>query len=311
MDDEGHHRVVRTGEPPIARISAAEVLARSPAVAYVSRYGGAAIWVSPRCEEIFGVSAQEWIDDPEIWTEHLHPDDRERVLASTDEGAERGGRFCMEYRVVRPDGEVVWVLDLADFVPDPKGGSGFWHGVLFPIGDWKARETFLMEHNELLEAEVGMRLEQLRETNAFLEIEVAERRRATQDLEAREAIIHELIEPHLMVVYEYDVEAGLRIISSPRAHASWTRDLDSLAQAAGADWLRFVHPDDRARMEETVRESDRLGRGFEATYRWVSGDGTLLHVAVRARPIAWSADGTTRRVLGVLTDVTEGGPRPT
>ena len=31
------------------------------------------LYVSPQVEALFGYSTQEWLDQPDIWTELLHP----------------------------------------------------------------------------------------------------------------------------------------------------------------------------------------------------------------------------------------------
>ena len=42
------------------------------------------LFVSPHVEEILGYSRQEWLDQPDIWIELLHPEDRETELAALD-----------------------------------------------------------------------------------------------------------------------------------------------------------------------------------------------------------------------------------
>ena len=48
------------------------------------------LYVSPHVEEILGYSRQEWLDQPDIWTELLHEDDREIELAAHDQHTETG-----------------------------------------------------------------------------------------------------------------------------------------------------------------------------------------------------------------------------
>lgn len=308
MGDRDHD-----GDLRITRVSAAEVLGRSPVVAYVSRYGGAAIWVSPRCEEIFGVPAHEWIDDPEIWTEHLHPDDRERVLAATDDVAERGGRFRQEYRVVKPDGTVVWVLDIADHVADPQGGPGFWHGVLVPIGEWKDRESFLREHNQLLETEVRMRLDELGEVNELLQLEVEERRRMTDESARVAEHYRTIVEGLPVLAYVWDLTddgAHGGPYSNPVSVTHFTRDhwgfnpADTMRRGPG-HWIEWVHPDDRDRVWEAVRHATEAGEPYRSRHRWVTGDGRILSVLDRADVASTDAMGRPTRYVGAVIDLTE------
>ncbi len=70
-------------------------------------------------EAMFGYSPEELGDTAGWWEEHIHPDDRERVLANT-EAVFRDGRqtWVEEYRFRRADGTYVTVVDRAYLVRD-------------------------------------------------------------------------------------------------------------------------------------------------------------------------------------------------
>ena len=55
---------------------------RLPAIIYTAEMGEHGRWryVSPQLEEILGYSPEEWIANPDLWSELLHPDDRDRAL---------------------------------------------------------------------------------------------------------------------------------------------------------------------------------------------------------------------------------------
>ena len=61
-------------------------------------------------------------DDPELWPQVLHPDDRARALAENVRHNETGEPFVLEYRMLHRDGHVVWVYDEARVVRDADGG---------------------------------------------------------------------------------------------------------------------------------------------------------------------------------------------
>ena len=66
-------------------------------------------YVSPQIEAILGYNPQEYIDDPQLWENILHPDDREEAMATYLRGRESGGPFVFEYRLLareRQDGLV-------------------------------------------------------------------------------------------------------------------------------------------------------------------------------------------------------------
>jgi PAS domain S-box-containing protein len=68
------------------------------------------LYISPAYEEVWGRSCQSAYDDPSSFLEPVHPEDRVRLQASiarVQQGEDPGDE---EFRVVRPDGGIVWVL---------------------------------------------------------------------------------------------------------------------------------------------------------------------------------------------------------
>lgn len=70
------------------------------------------LYVSPAYETIWGRSPQSLYDDPQSWLWAVHPEDRERVLASTML-RQTDGTYDEEYRILRPDGEIRWIREAA------------------------------------------------------------------------------------------------------------------------------------------------------------------------------------------------------
>jgi diguanylate cyclase (GGDEF)-like protein/PAS domain S-box-containing protein len=122
-----------------------ELVERLPAIVYTSELGEHGRWryVSPQVEEILGYSPKEWVDDPELWSKLLHPDDRERALSQETEKT-IGDRNPppVDYRMVTRSGDVVWILDEAVLEPD-EAGIPVWHGVLYDITERKIAEQEL------------------------------------------------------------------------------------------------------------------------------------------------------------------------
>ncbi|MBL8126055.1 MAG: PAS domain-containing protein, partial [Chloroflexia bacterium] len=71
--------------------------------------------------EVSGWGNDEWERDPDFSLQILHPDDRERMLVFREEFRNGVGPFDVEYRVVRPDGSVVWLRDWGTVVYDACG----------------------------------------------------------------------------------------------------------------------------------------------------------------------------------------------
>ncbi len=134
--------------PDSSGIAASEypkLLERVPAIIYVADTGEEGRWhyVSPQIEQILGFSAAEWCANPELWTERLHPDDREWVLAreNTLNGV-KPDDAALEYRMLHRDGRTVWIRDDA-VLAHGEDGKVRWHGMLHDVTERKAVEVEL------------------------------------------------------------------------------------------------------------------------------------------------------------------------
>jgi diguanylate cyclase (GGDEF)-like protein/PAS domain S-box-containing protein len=125
-----------------------------PAIVYIDvvHESMATTYVSPQIEALLGIKPQEYIDDPDLWTKRLHPDDRERALSTYLQGRESGEPFTFEYRLLSGDGTPVWFRDSAVVVRDERGEPTFIEGVMLDITDRKNAEehaAFLAYHDKL------------------------------------------------------------------------------------------------------------------------------------------------------------------
>lgn len=75
---------------------------------------------SPMVYEIFGLDPQQVRPTIEIFKQLVHPDDQLRVQAS-EKRAQLTGRHDVVHRIIRPDGDVRWVHELATLAPDTQG----------------------------------------------------------------------------------------------------------------------------------------------------------------------------------------------
>ncbi|MGZ4317590.1 MAG: PAS domain-containing protein, partial [Gaiellaceae bacterium] len=94
-------------------------------------------YVSPQIEELFGYPAEQWIDNADIWNQIVHPDDFDLVTSGEQLARDRYEPFELEYRVVRADGTVRWVLDQMDTVYDMQGRPLYEQGFLVDVTERK------------------------------------------------------------------------------------------------------------------------------------------------------------------------------
>ena len=98
------------------------ILRSVPMVLYSTEAGGkfGTTWTSGHVEEITGIEAYRFIEDTDLWSSRLHPEDRDRVVQTFRQIPETGSA-TMEYRWQHEDGSWLWFLDQATLVRDEKG----------------------------------------------------------------------------------------------------------------------------------------------------------------------------------------------
>jgi PAS domain S-box-containing protein len=80
------------------------------------------VYVSPGVEWVYHRPVSDFLENPRLWWEVIHPEDRPKV--GREWQAIREGNsiaWSLEYRIVLPDGEVRSVLDRAHAIFDPTG----------------------------------------------------------------------------------------------------------------------------------------------------------------------------------------------
>ncbi len=125
-----------------------------PAIIYTESASepGKALYVSPQFETLLGHPVEDWLNEKYGWKKCVHPDDLEKVIAEDERTFASGEPFCLEYRVVTKNGDVVWVRDEAVLIRDSSGQPLFWQGVMFDITERKRAEEGVRRHLSELEA---------------------------------------------------------------------------------------------------------------------------------------------------------------
>lgn len=85
----------------------------------------------------------------------VHPDDRARVGAVLQDGVERGSGYALEYRVLRPGGEVRWLAAKAKVFCDAEGRPERTLGMIWDITERMRKEIMIAESRELAEVTLG------------------------------------------------------------------------------------------------------------------------------------------------------------
>jgi PAS domain S-box-containing protein len=106
------------------------------------------LYVSPGYERIWGRSCQSLYDDPRSFMDSIHPADRDRVLQNLI--VQRSSRpFDHEYRIVRPDGTIVWIWDRGFPVRNADGTVDRYIGVAQDISARKLAEATVVRQQTI------------------------------------------------------------------------------------------------------------------------------------------------------------------
>ncbi|MGZ4137841.1 MAG: PAS domain-containing protein, partial [Actinomycetota bacterium] len=110
-----------------------------PAVTYVDPLDewSDSLYVSPQIEDLLGVSAEEWLTDPNTWRRHVHPDDLERAWNTYVAARDAEAPYEQEYRMLHEDGRVVWVNERGVVLRDAEGHPWVAQGVFLDITERK------------------------------------------------------------------------------------------------------------------------------------------------------------------------------
>ena len=244
-----------------------ELVERLPVVVYTSELGTAGAWhyVSPQIESLLGFTPEEWMADPNLWYQQVHPDDRDRQQALEEQAYAHGEPFEGEYRIFTRAGREIWIRDSAQILPPREGELPIVQGVL---------------------------------------VDITERKRAEENLRTAEAKYRTLVEHISAITYTALLDdAKTRVYVSPQietllgyTQAEYLTDADL--------WKKMLHPNDQERVLTEAARFYETGEPFVSDYRSVARDGRALWFHDEA-VIFEDETSHKRVIQGVKIDITE------
>lgn len=161
---------------------------------------GQVTW-SEHHEQLFGIAPGTFEGTYEAFLRRVYREDREVVAQLLNGIRLERGIYDQEFRVVWDDGSIHWVAAKGRFFYNPSGQPVRMIGVVLGITKRKQAEELLQTFALELERQVEARTVELASTNAALEAEIAERRRAQEALFQSQQSIQNLYEivaaPHV------------------------------------------------------------------------------------------------------------------
>jgi diguanylate cyclase (GGDEF)-like protein/PAS domain S-box-containing protein len=106
------------------------------------------IYINPAIEQIYGYRVEQFLQNPKLWFNVIHPEDKVSVEIASSELIEQGINKDIEYRIIRSDGQVRWIRDRARIIYDQAGEGIRVDGIAVDITDRKKAEDELKKSEE-------------------------------------------------------------------------------------------------------------------------------------------------------------------
>jgi PAS domain S-box-containing protein len=229
-----------------ARARLAVLLSSAPAVIYCRRASGdyEPTFVSDSITRLFGVTPQDYLANPYLWRERVHPDDIARINSWVDRMFVRDDH-SIEYRVRRDDGSYGWVNDEQRIVRDDQGEP------VEVVGSWT---------------------------------DITARKEAEADSSAARSQLTLLLGAAPSVIYSFAASGDFApTFVSDNIHSLFGYGSDEYLKNADF-WRGHVHPDDLKTIEDEQARLFETGQHFaeyrfrkkDGTYCWVSDEQHLI-----------------------------------
>ena len=244
------------------------VIENNPSIIYIQglKEENPTLYISSQVNHLLGFSTQAFLDEPYLWVQLLHPDDKEKVLAENKRTNRSLEPFIMDYRMTAKNGQVVWVNDHAVVVRDSNGKPGFWLGIWTDITERKQMENALRLSEE------------------------------------RYRLISEVSVDYTFST-EVNAQGEMRLTWVAGAFQSMTGYTFNEYVTAGG-WRGRLHPDDRER-DDGYLEILQKNQPVIGEVRTLKKDGELRWVRVYAHPVWERAGRRLAGIYGAVQDITE------
>lgn len=110
-------------------------------------------FVSPQAETVLGYPVSQWLDQPDFWQAHIHPDDRAWVLDYCAKTAREKAKYSFEYRMMAADGRILWLRDIVT-VEQEQREPVVLRGIMVDITDSKRAEEELRRSGAFIDSVV-------------------------------------------------------------------------------------------------------------------------------------------------------------
>ena len=223
------------------------------------------LYWSPIIYSIFGYDPQHYQPSVENFKRAVHPEDLALVEAS-EQRVLAGGVHDVVHRIIRPDGEVRWVHELARLQPDAQGQLARLVGTVQDV-------------SELAQAEAAYKAQSQR--------------------------LASIIEGTHIGTWEWHVQSGATLYNERWAQIIGYR-LEELSPCTIDGWRQRLHPDDLAATQALLQAHFRGETPYyDCQYRMHHKLGHWVWVHDRGRVESWGEDGQPLLMYGTHADISQ------
>ena len=104
-------------------------------------------FVSQQAERLLGYPVERWTSEPTFWSDHIHPEDRERAINYCTISTANKQDHVFEYRMIAADGRVIWLRDIVTVLVE-KDQPVKLRGIMVDITENKKVEAELSEREQ-------------------------------------------------------------------------------------------------------------------------------------------------------------------
>lgn len=141
-----------------------------------------ATW-SETCDSLYGLSPGTFEGHLSAFLRQIHPEDLELVQQRINQAIEQGTELTHEFRIIRPDGSIRWILERGRIFRDDSGRAIRLLGISIDMTERKQFEAFLQQANEELDTKVAERTAELNQAIAQLQQEILQRQQTEAALQ--------------------------------------------------------------------------------------------------------------------------------
>jgi PAS domain S-box-containing protein len=224
------------------------------------------VWSASQ-EKLYGLAPGTFGGKLKNWAERVHPDDIPAVEAAIHHAIDTKGSLNLEFRIIRPDGEMRWLASQARVFVDEHGNPRRLLGVNIDITERKRVEDALA--------------------------------RSRNEFQRMAATIPDFL-------FIYDLVESRNVYENKQLEEFLGYRGVELQTAGGQVTDRLVHPDDLSAVRQQYRRFDKAAEGevLEWECRLRHADGRYRWFQVRATVFDRAEDGRARRIIGHSRDIT-------